>query len=545
MPVRFNRQPSSDLKAESFGSCGLSVQFDSDAEQSDQPVDRYVWARCTQGRSESAVVSASPPPTDATVRRVVVVSDERCMHRGLPLPDVPTETLERMIAAQVESALPGEAMKRLQWGWARVSGKHRGAGPSPVWVLAIATDAMTCGGGFQDGSQNESLGGAAGYVSESMALAALVLCPSSSGSQAVLANEGTMLIAEWRGQVRALWFTQAGVQGTAVVDLPAYESPTAWLDVVQHAIDECMASAAREGSDPRDRPAKLAVLVPDKSTETLNEAARRLGMQLTPVEPFLGSVWMEARKTQIDQTAAYESAVDQILAAGAAVLAAPVADWALDKQIGTDGLARPGGLASVPVIGLDDAQLLAESTRRLTRRRLIIIAAAAVWMLLMLVVVIRQDSADAGRLGDAVADAGVTHQDEAALRQQMILYRFLEKQGPSPLAIVDEVGRLTKRYMVESFSFDASGQVRLTGKLRRQNEVAELVAALAKAKTLDEVRLKSQKKQGREVVFEILASPTEQFLTALVPEPSVVKTAETNKNADEEKGGPRGDQSKR
>lgn len=530
MPVGINRQPSSELKAESFGSCGLGIQADLAAEQSGQAVASPVWASCALGRSEPAAISASSSPADADSRRVVVVSDERCMHRGLPLPEVAAETLERMIAAQVESTLPGEAMKRLQWGWARISGKHRGAALNPVWVLAIATDAMGNGGDAHDQ--------ATGYVSESMALAALSLRPSSDDAQDAFLSEGTMLIAEWRGQVRALWLTQEGLQGVAVADQPVYESPTAWLDVVQQVVDECMASGTPDGSDLRKRPSKLAVIASGTADEAVDEAARRLGMQLMAAEPFLGSIGQGVCK---NKGSGFEAAVDQMLAAGAAVLAAPVADWALSKQAGADGLTRPGGLASVPVIGLDDAQMLAESARRTTRRRLIAMAVAAAWAVLMLVVVVRQDSADAARLGDAVTDAGVTHQDEAALGKQMALYRFLEKKGPSPLAIVDEVGRLTKKYMIESFSFDASGQVRLTGKLKQQNEVADLVAALAKAKTLDEVRLKSQKKQGREVSFEILASPAEQFLTALVPEPRAAKTEPAGKEVDQEKGGPRGD----
>ncbi|MEM6332669.1 MAG: PilN domain-containing protein [Planctomycetota bacterium] len=125
------------------------------------------------------------------------------------------------------------------------------------------------------------------------------------------------------------------------------------------------------------------------------------------------------------------------------------------------------------------------------------------------------DLSRADRQAAAINDAEIQGTAVTALNDRLQLMRFLEQRGPLPLAILDELVHLTPRGMpFKGISYAADGRVNISGEVDDARELAGLIEALNKAKTLDNVELKSQKQSNRRISFEIVASTSDRFTGA-------------------------------
>ncbi len=191
-------------------------------------------------------------------------------------------------------------------------------------------------------------------------------------------------------------------------------------------------------------------------------------------------------------------------------------------------LARGAALAYAapagwPIAGLDE--LADAAAANPVSRRAWWVAAAAVVAALVLWV-----AADlyAGRTVTNARDAHPDFESQTdTLQNQLSLLNALELRPPTLLAMLDEFTEKIDGFSFQTLHYDADGDLQLTGQRKGGDQVQQLVTALADSRTLRTARLRNQSREGDQLRFEIVATPSDRFFEAFV----TVKTTETEEAA--------------
>lgn len=164
---------------------------------------------------------------------------------------------------------------------------------------------------------------------------------------------------------------------------------------------------------------------------------------------------------------------------------------------------------TVPAVVFErDTQMPAEDRKRLRRR----VIQAGAWLAAALIALAAVDLRNAAMLEDNQLDSVMSPDERAALGRERALAGYVQSLGPTPLAILDEIGQRTRNIQLDDITYDAGGDFRLRGKMRSTDTVNELVNALSKMQTLNKVSLVSQRRVGEQVEFEITAKPNRLFI---------------------------------
>lgn len=419
--------------------------------------------------------------------QVVVLPDGRCLHRRLTLPNVDDAVLGQMVESQVMALMPGSE-DQLGVGWQRLT-----SADSPV-----ATD---------DGGDAEVLAVAyRGDVDSVLAFGSgdsrLTVDAATSASLALT----TAVFAERIGEVTKPLhvLVYEGDSGTTLVVVKSESSPSGEEQVVR--VLDLVSDDDDDGAHAVQVERWQAML--SDAIDLAN--AKWLALDTAMMQRLTASeleveLWQPINSSPINSSSIKEhlSATEELAAIGGAVAAG-------QERLGVYRVA-------VPLVG----ELCSQAdVSRWSRNLRIAVTVAAAWLIFALVGLIVLDMGRADRLDALMESERLREIDMTQVNRDLTLTRFLEKTGPIPLAILDEIARLTPMgMMIQEFSYSREGTFTLKVSAGR-NQVTPFITALAKAQTLDDVQLKSQKPVGNNK-FEALVEATvnQRFRRAFVALP--------------------------
>ncbi|MEM9913473.1 MAG: hypothetical protein AAF911_00760 [Planctomycetota bacterium] len=152
-----------------------------------------------------------------------------------------------------------------------------------------------------------------------------------------------------------------------------------------------------------------------------------------------------------------------------------------------------------------------------TRGRWVVAVAA---LLAALALLYAGDLKRAERITQAVDDAELDAKTLMSLNTDLQVARYLETTGPSFLAILDEFSHQTKHFTIDEMRYERSGQftVRATG--RSSDQINQRAAKLAGMKTLSSVRIRSQVIKDRDRIdYTLVAVPSTNYFAPFAPPP--------------------------
>ncbi len=425
----------------------------------------------TTQRHENAPVSGEVgrllsglPNGDRDLPICVVLPDHAGLYRQIKAPQAADEVVDKIVAAQVETMLPGQG-EGLRWGWSR-------AGRSQdLWVHAVAQRDIdkalaVLPGGFE----------AAWAVSDTMALARLALTTTSlttTGPVALVAigETRTALIAVNQGRLTGVSVLDAGYAKAAGSKL----QNESWIEELRDAWDGLLNEVKQD-----DRPGRCLLSCPLGDDPGLAEAVN----QATdlPIQPF---------EDQGDIYGVRAADVPALIAASAAAVCFDPVTPAVRLSAGHD---RSPLMASM-------------------KRNLVI---AGSWLVVALLCLCLLDHYRAGRISAVLSTGPLSSESLAELDRQIAIARYLETSGPIPLAILDEIGQVTQTVMLDELTYQRGGELQISGMCESGDEISTLTASLAKAQTLSAVSLQSQNQADKKVRYEIVATPSSRFFGAFV-----------------------------
>lgn len=427
---------------------------------------KYTAARLGGGddRAEIESLLNQLPNEDRGLPIGLVLADGVGLYRRISAPKADDAVIDKIVAAQVETMLPGRA-EDVRLGWSRA-----GSGDA-LWVHAVARseidEALSI---LPPGTQ------AAAIISDTMAVARLVL----AGNQA---SRGTRLFLAV-GEVRSAFILTADSElkhvssfdgGYATIN---DEGATDWSQQLSDTRNELLGSVP-----PDQRPKRCECLAPPSVRQRVIESAEQaLDMPIDICRCSGDTSGMDTNDT-----------AQMIAASAAAACINPV----------------------TPTIRLSAGLESGEQGNRLKRYAV----AAAVWLLVALGVLYLSDQYKAGRVNDLLSEGALDEQHLTQLDKQIEVARYLELSGPIPLAIMDEVGQKIEGYMFEDFSYERGGTVRIGGTRKTADQIGKLTEDLAGMDTLDAVQLQSQANAGKMIRFEIVATVSPKFFGAFVQPP--------------------------
>ncbi|MCC6682023.1 MAG: PilN domain-containing protein [Phycisphaeraceae bacterium] len=188
------------------------------------------------------------------------------------------------------------------------------------------------------------------------------------------------------------------------------------------------------------------------------------------------------------------------------------------------GAARAVLQRRVPCVRFDRDAALRVIDRKKLRRRIVM---AAAWLIAAVLLLYVADMRGAAKIKGLQLDSIMSASEQVALDRDLALAGYLETLGPTPLAVLDEIGQLTESIQLDDVRYEAGGEFRLRGTQNSTETISKLVNALDKARTLDSVRLVSQRRVDRDKIeFEIAAQLSPLFSNAFVtPTPKAPSTS--------------------
>lgn len=417
--------------------------------------DRVRVVSCTTSAEE---------PEGGTPRGVAFAELVGVLHR-LDLPPADAATTPKLIAAQLETLIPGQA-EHVRWGWQRTGDGH------PVLVYTAARRRLDA-------------------LLEKAALApppAAVTAPGPALHQVFSACTATehrdhLLVVGWdRERLHLLRYRRGQLDSLETVGLPEVSQPNE-TDAMQAA---SLARQQLDESQPQDgdKPRCFVLLTHDEpSSEALSGFERALGCPARRADGLL-------RVDGLEQTT-----LPNVIAIGAALAAADPGD-AID--LSDNQRSDHAGAGDHP-----------------SRGRWI---AAAALMLAALVLLYVSDTRKADRLEQAVEDAGVEARDLSSLNTDLAVARYLEKSGPGFLAILDELSHRTEGFMVDELRFEREGLFTMQATGQSAQQINQLVEKLTEMKTLTSVRVRNQAAGGNDkITYTLVAVPSPRFFAPFAP----------------------------
>ena len=149
-----------------------------------------------------------------------------------------------------------------------------------------------------------------------------------------------------------------------------------------------------------------------------------------------------------------------------------------------------------------------------TSRRVTVIrwSAAALALAAAVAGYVTADTIRSQAQAQVINQAGLERQQQSRLDTELAVARYLETSGPGVLPILDELGRLTRDFMVDDLRYERSGQFVLRATARSADDINRLARELSNMTTLDSVRVRSQNAKGRdEIEYTLVAVPASDF----------------------------------
>lgn len=410
----------------------------------------------------------------------VVLSDGLGLYRRINAPKADPSVIDKIVSAQVETLLPGSA-NDVCLGW------YRARAEDALWFHATPRQEIDeLVGLLPDGVK------AVSAISDAMAAARLITADSRGDQGAAL----HLIVGVKRSTL--MLFDADGLKQIASLD--------GGMDTVNRN-DE--SDWSRQLSDSRDE--LLGRIPPDQRPDTCQCLCPSGNTQhmLPIIEAALG-VRAHGWSSRGDVTGSdtREPAVLMAVSAAASCIA-PL----------------------TPTIRLHEVSGTHEYDQRIRKYAF----AAGIWLVLALGTLYLSDLYRASQVNEMLADGELSTEQISQLDKQIAVARYLEQSGPTPLAIMDEIGQKVEGYMYENFSYERAGTVRLGGMKESSGAVGKLTEDLAGMTTLDAVQLQSQSGSGKKTRYEIVANASPTYFGAFVQPPSPPPPPPDDKNTDADK----------
>jgi hypothetical protein len=409
---------------------------------------------------------------------VACLGDELVLHRILDLPTADDAAMAQMLAAQLEVMLPARS-QLFAWDWdpRSLDGSTNRSTPGGggVWLSAARKDAV------EDALRHARTAAgrdAAGVVPTSMALAAAVPALLSAMPKQLLVVDA----AEHTASV--LIFYDGVLLDCAVLD-PGPDQWTAQLREVYQALVHDLPTA--------QRPSACVLLERRAPSPGLEQAiATLLGLDLVPAR-------LNADVTIADLPA-IGAALTKVQPVCPNILLSPYDSQAEGQAVGDK----------------DDKAI---GQKPFARGRVLV----AVWLLLAVAGLYIADVYEAHRLEAIVQRIESAIVDRGGFDRQLAIGYYLERAGPAGLDVLAEVSAISEQQILYAeWHYTHGGGVKLTGVAPNAPALLKLLDALAKAKTLSNVEIKSRKAEKNKSHFVIAADLSKTYL----PPSHKQKTAE-------------------
>ena len=406
-----------------------------------------------------------PADDDPEARGVALGALVGVLHR-LDLPPADTATMPKLIEAQLETLIPGQA-EHLRWGW------QRETEGGPVLVVAAARRRL------------EALLDAAALDAEP----STITTPAAALHQVFTTccgeddRQRLHVVVRQPGRCYLLSYLAGGLVSLDTIDLGSAggdASSEAIAAIVRQHID---ATYAETGVDVLQRGYFTLVGEASPTAEEVSAFEKTLELPHRRADGLL-------RLPGLDRITAAN-----LIAVGAAL-----------------GAARPGHTINLTA---GEAMAHGDSVYRPSRSRWI---AAAALLLGALVLLYVSDTQRAERLETAVETSGVEAKDLTALNTDLAVARYLETSGPGFLAILDEFGHHTEGFMVDEIRFERDGTFTMRATAGSAEQVNQLAVKLADMKTLTSVRIRNQVVKDRDKIeYTLIAEPSPRFFAPFAP----------------------------
>ncbi len=443
---------------------------------------------------------------------VVCIPDQVTVYRMLDLPASDEAAMRRMVEAQMEVLLPGRS-QMFTWDVRR---QEAGDGEEGrVWLCAARKDVV------------EAAVAAAGRLG----LGVERVMPSA---MAVAAGFSRLLDAP-KGRVALV---DIGARSTTVTLLADGQARA--CSVLDESIDHWMEQAAEQLGDS---PQQLADSFRMGRADARHHAA---------VRPIIEDWAMRLRELWDEQTQAlsradrpgrcliigggrnWKDVVDALSGQlGLAVEPAttPAAHWA--DEAATLSACRAAAGALTAMGDEDETVNLARSPQSekpgrpwLTFGRV----AAVIWLAAAIVGLYATDVLRARSLSHSAAEVDPGTAERLQLDRQLALSRYLRGFGPPPLTVLDEIATLTAReFVIEQWSYNRAGEVRLTGIAPNEAELRKYLDALAKTKSIDHVQISNHQAIDKGKVKFDLTIELSDWLGPTPPESEATPEPEAEK----------------
>lgn len=389
------------------------------------------------------------------------------LYRRIHLPPAERDETGHLIAAQVETMVPGQ-LDQVRWSWTRSAS----SGPTVAFVSTLQQ--------LEQATQALPEGVIADVaIPEPFALDALITAtaqaeqPSRLAVVAVYAHHSQLMIYDDNG----LALVETIDTGCSTHESGVQQWVQALADLVEQSV---------QGWSSEQRPARLLCLASDVDVAPLRDGlGTRLGL--------IPMTWRDlcAIKGLAD------GRLEVLIATGAAITAA--------DPYNTRNL-------------LDDPQRAA-TAHRLPKRTAWI--AAAVWLIVALAGLYAITLSNAERYEFAIADSEINPARIATLDRSVNLARYLETQGPAFIAILDEIGQVTQKNMLDEIRYDREGQITISGTLGSADALNRFAGHLAGMKTIDSVQIRNQATFERnKVKYTLVARPATEYFGGFVQPPA-------------------------
>lgn len=409
---------------------------------------------------------AHAPRMEKPLARGVAYDDLVGVLHRLDLPPADDATTAKLIAAQLETLIPGQA-DHVRWGWQRTDDSH----PTLVYTVSRRRlEALT--------PQASDEG-----VPEVLATPALALHQIFSHAAADVDRQNMIVIGWDRHHAHVIRYRdgQLDTLDTLTLDqMPAEnQAPHLAAWVGRH-----LNLPQKEGPESAHYSFTLiGTELPDSEVVAAFEAV------------FNGSY--RRAKGLLDLPGVGDHTLGRLVAVGTAISA----------------------LHPTQAINLaeNDDVLGAKISGRPSRRRWIAAVAA---LLVALTLFCVSDLRRAERIALAVDEAALDAPKLAALNTDLKVASYLETTGPSFLAILDEFSHQTQGFVIDEMRYERNGQftVRATG--NSSDQVNQLAAKLSEMKTLSSVRIRSQATKDRDKIeYTLVAVPSMKYMAPFAPPP--------------------------
>lgn len=430
-------------------------------------------------RLEVLSCEAHAPSMDKPLPRGVAYDDLVGVLHRLDLPPADDATTAKLIAAQLETLIPGQA-DHVRWGWQRTDGAH----PTLVYTVSRRRlEALTP----QDPDEG---------VPELLTTPALALHQVFSHATSDT-DRGNLIVIGWdRHRAHVIRYRDGQLESldTLTLDqMPAENQPphlAAWVGRHLNLPQKDGPESARYSFT------LIGTELPDSDV-------------VAAFEGVLNGSYRRA-KGLLDLPGVGDHTLGRLVAVGTAI----------------------GALHPAQAINLaeNDDALGAKTGGRPSRRRWIAAGAALLAALTLFCV---SDLRRAERIALAVDEAALDAPKLAALNTDLKVASYLETTGPSFLAILDEFSHQTQGFVIDEMRYERNGQftVRATG--NSSDQVNQLAAKLSEMKTLSSVRIRSQAAKDRDKVeYTLVAVPSTRYMAPFAPPPRKVEPPK----ADQAKG---------